>query len=129
MLAMTASAYRGGNIVYFADLDHKRSYSQLSKMLTTDDKRLVAAVYALSAMGKDERIGQYIHGHWIDLEGLLEEGIKWSSGEKALLALAANIYDSDCSANVHDVFSSLDDTNTKIALETLKIRYLRDGFE
>lgn len=115
--------------MYFADLDHKRSYSQLSKMLTTDDKRLVAAVYALSAMGKDERIGQYIHGHWIDLEGLLEEGIKWSSGEKALLALAANIYDSDCSANVHDVFSSLDDTNTKIALETLKIRYLRDGFE
>ena len=109
--------------MYFADLGHKRSYNQLSERLTEDDKRLVATVYALSAIGKNEMISQYIYGHWIDPEGLLEEGSKWSTGEKALLALATNIYDSNCPANVHDVFYCLDKNNTKIALETLKLRY------
>lgn len=109
--------------MYFADLGHKRSYNQLSERLTEDDKRLVATVYALSAIGKNEMISQYIHGHWIDPEGLLGEGSKWSTGEKALLALATNIYDSNCPANVHDVFYCLDENNTKVALETLKLRY------
>lgn len=109
--------------MYFADLGHKRSYNQLSERLTEDDKRLVATVYALSAIGKNEKISQYIHGHWIDPEGLLGEGSKWSTGEKALLALATNIYDSDCPANIHDVFYCLDENNTKVALETLKLRY------
>jgi hypothetical protein len=109
--------------MYFADLGHKRSYNQLSERLTEDDKRLVATVYALSAIGKNEKISQYIHGHWIDPEGLLGEGSKWSTGEKALLALATNIYDSNCPANVHDVFYCLDKNNTKVALETLKLRY------
>jgi len=115
--------------MYFADLGHKRSYNQLSERLTEDDKRLVATVYALSAIGKNEKISQYIHGHWIDPEGLLGEGSKWSTGEKALLALATNIYDSNCPANIHDIFYCLDKNNTKIALETLKIRYSRDEFE
>jgi hypothetical protein len=110
-------------MMYFADLGHKRSYNQLSERLTEDDKRLVATVYALSAIGKNEKISQYIHGHWIDPEGLLGEGSKWSTGEKALLALATNIYDSNCPANVHDVFYCLDENNTKVALETLKLRY------
>jgi len=109
--------------MYFADLGNKRSYNQLSERLTEDDKRLVATVYALSAIGKNEKISQYIHGHWIDPEGLLGEGSKWSTGEKALLALATNIYDSNCPANVHDVFYCLDENNTKVALETLKLRY------
>ena len=107
----------------FISMNHRNEYQALAGSLTEENSRLTATVYALSGIGMAHVIKPLIHGHYIDMEALITEGAKWSSGEKALLKLASNIYDSDFPATIHEVFSSLDDENTKLALETLRLRY------
>jgi len=47
----------------------------------------------------------------------------WSSSEKALLRLAAALFNSSWKADINDVFWSLDHDNVNLALEALKIRF------
>jgi hypothetical protein len=58
----------------------------------------------------------------IEFEKLKQVSRAWSSSEKALLKLAATLFNEQ--AKVRDVFHHLDEDNCRVALQALEIRYL-----
>lgn len=60
----------------------------------------------------------------INEEGEVDlEDIFISSSSGALLKLALELYNQSTSISVHDLFRSLDDNNSKLAMNAIKIRY------
>jgi hypothetical protein len=61
----------------------------------------------------------------IDFPALFTTAEVWSSGEKALLKLAASLFSAGTwPANIQEIFYNLDVENTQVAFQALKIRYL-----
>lgn len=87
------------------------------------DREYCAALYALAATEK-ENILKYADPDGIEFDDLLKAAAPWSSGEKALVSLAAALFNySAWSATINDVFYNLDGANVDAALEALRLRY------
>lgn len=111
-------------MLYFKDLKHQRCHSELLKKADKDNKQVLAAVYALAATGK-EKVKEYIQNDRIDFDSLFEDAELWSSSEKALIKLAATLYNSSTwPVTIGDVFYPLDTQNIQVVLDALKMRYL-----
>ncbi len=75
----------------FSFYGHQELFNSLVKKAGQDnDSEYAAAIYALSAIGKD--INKYILPGEIKYPSLFEEASVWSSGERALLKLSATLF-------------------------------------
>jgi len=108
--------------MYFKNADHKNLFSEYQAQAGTGSNREYgSALYLLAATGKP--LGKYIRNWSIDIRGITTASRGWSSGEKALVKLAVNIFCDSGKANVNEIFKRLDNDNLKVGLEGLAIRY------
>lgn len=109
--------------MFFTNDRHAQSFKTLWALSQEkSDQEFLAALYLLAAV--DKNLEQYIKPSGIRFEALKAESRAWSSGEKALLELAATVFNGTVwPANVDDVFGSLDAENFEVALEALGLRY------
>lgn len=110
--------------MYFKSDEHKKLFLALKdKAGQGDDCEYTAALYVLAALGKP--IEKYVQPGAIEFKKLKQVSRAWSSSEKALIKLAATLFNSSVwSVKVSDVFRHLDEENTRVALQGLEIRYL-----
>jgi hypothetical protein len=110
--------------MYFRDDRHRDIFLALrQKAGVGKDCEYDSALYVLSALGKP--IEKYVQPGAIEFKKLKQVSRAWSSSEKALLKLAATLFnDSTWQAKVGDVFHHLDEDNCRVALQALEIRYL-----
>ena len=108
-------------VAYFKTDKHREAYVDIVSTGLIRNRRLAAAAYLLTVFPV---LSAYISEGRINFEKVLDRTIVWSSGEKALIKLAAHLYDpSRWSGNIDDVFYILDEDNTRVALEALRIMY------
>ncbi|KKM13039.1 hypothetical protein SY88_00265 [Clostridiales bacterium PH28_bin88] len=113
--------------MWFKDTEHQNSYAELRERagVASSDREYRAALYVLAALNKP--VEGYVFQRRIAFDALLKAARPWSSGEKALIRLAATLFNGHAwKAKVHDVFYILDPSNCQVALEALRIRYQRD---
>ena len=85
------------------------------------DSEYATAVYVLtSSAGTWEKARPYVSGGGILFEDLLTE-VDWSSGYRALIKLAANLFNENNPANPVDLML-LDDQNFAVAMTAFQIR-------
>lgn len=111
---------------YFKDEKHEKSYHNFRKMVKAAEHSAEydSAIYLLAATGKP--ISANVFSSGIDFRELFVDATVWSSGEKALLRLAASIFGAGTpgSADVASIFYHLDEGNCRVAIQALEIRYL-----
>lgn len=107
---------------YFKDNQHKKTFMDyIVRFNAHKDREYKAALYLLAATGKD--MDKYFDDGIVFID-LLETAGAWSSGERALATMAANLFNSSYyKADIDEVFYSLDADFLKIAIEALMIRY------
>lgn len=113
--------------IWFKDDDHETSFKEMChKGRFSSGREPISALYVLAAIGKDE-IQQHVFPGEIDFPTINKKSVPWSSGERALVKLAATLYNSIVwpVSVFADVFDCLDQNNFKVAIEALKIRYER----
>lgn len=110
----------------FKGNDHQQKYQTLmAKTKGGNSTEYSAALYLLSALDHKDITG-YVAPYEINFPALLRQSRPWSTGEKSLVKLASAVFnDTSFKANIGDVFRSLDEENTRVALEALRIRYMR----
>lgn len=110
--------------MYFKDDKHKELFLALKqKAGQGNDCEYTAALYVLSALGKP--IEKYVQPGAIEFKKLKQVSRAWSSSERALIKLAATLFNAARSpAYIDEVFYSLDEENTRVALQGLELRYL-----
>ena len=110
--------------MYFKnDAHQKQALTMKNKAGQGDDCEYTAALYVLAALGKP--IEKYVQPGAIEFKKLIQASKAWSTSEKALIKLAATLFNSSVwSVKVSDVFRHLDEENTRVALQGLEIRYL-----
>jgi hypothetical protein len=110
--------------MHFASEDHADTYEALASMAQVGrDREFQAALYVLAAI-RYKHLRQYVEPGGIRITALMEDSKPWSTSEKALVRLAATLFNSGAwPVPVGDIFYSLDETNTGVALEALSIRY------
>ncbi len=113
--------------MYFKTVEHQKMFNSLLKKAGQgNDLEYTAAIYTLSAIGKDVR--EYILSGEIKYPALFKVASVWSSGEKALLRLSATLFNaSTWSVNIDDIFHHLDADNCRVAIQAIEIRYLGSG--
>lgn len=109
---------------FFKNNQHARSFAALWALSQKNkDREFLSALYVLGAI--DKNLEPYVSPKGINFEALKAQSQSWSSGEKALLKLAAAVFNSALSpTTVDDVFYSLDSRNFQVAVEGLKMRYV-----
>lgn len=112
-------------MIFLGDL-HQEAYNGLkAKTGVSNDREYCSALYVLAAVGKRE-ILRYVTKDGIGFDGLLKAAATWSSGEKALVKLAATLFNAGAwPVSVNDVFYHLDGDSARVAIEALNIRYNR----
>jgi hypothetical protein len=109
----TSPAHRARFLTTMREI-HKIDQSRL-------DSEYASAVYVLtSSAGTWEKARPYVSGGGIEFEGLLAE-VDWSSGYRALLQLAANLFNENNPCSPVDLML-LDDRNFAIAMTAFQIR-------
>lgn len=108
----------------FKDTGHRERFEMWA--WPDPDRYSVAALFVLSAIGKEEPLGKCIKPRLrsIDFERIKETGQNWSNGEKAMVNLAACLFN----GHIHDTpldaaLSPLDQEHMAIALQGIRIRY------
>jgi hypothetical protein len=121
---------QGVDKMYFKTVEHQKMFNSLLKKAGQgNDLEYTAAIYTLSAIGKDVR--EYILSGEIKYPAIFKEAEVWSSGEKALLRLSAALFNASLwKANLGDIFHHLDADNCRVAIQAIEIRYIgnREGF-
>lgn len=110
----------------FTDIDHQERYRELLKKAQVKESEADwrAALFLLSSpLLAGKGAARYVQPRKIELSDLMKAAGPWSSSEKALLRLAAALFNSSWKADINDVFWSLDHDNVNLALEALKIRF------
>lgn len=109
--------------MWFKSDEHEKSFAELVKRgRVTRDREYLAALYALAATCKN--VQKYVSPGEIHFDELVGDAEPWSSGEKALVKLAATLFNSAAwPVTVQDVFYSLDRDNLRVAMEALMVRY------
>lgn len=111
--------------MYFKNNEHKELFLALkNKAGQGNDCEYTSALYVLAALGK--RVAIYLGSDGIDFMILLTDIAQvGSSSEQALTKLAASLFnDSTWHVPIGEIFRHLDEENTRVAIEALKIRYL-----
>lgn len=88
------------------------------------DRERQALFYVFAGFGElVGKIDQFndFEGRMIRPEGF--EEVDLTSGSKALVELAFNLYNNHPCGTVVDLFASLDERNRRLALEAIKIRF------
>lgn len=112
-------------MINFLNNGHKETFQELEEVAQTrpGEKDFKAAIYILSCPLLASRCEKYIKPREIGFTDLMDDAQVWSSSEKGLLSLAAALFNSAWKADINNVFWNLDDDNTALALEALKIRF------
>ena len=110
--------------MYYKNDEHqKRALAMKSKAGQGNDCEYCSAIYVLAAL--DKSVEKHVQLGGIKFLGLFKDAEVWSSSERSLLRLAATLFNaSTWPVSVEDVFYSLDEENTRVALQALEIRYL-----
>ncbi|GAB6181720.1 hypothetical protein JCM14036_30390 [Desulfotomaculum defluvii] len=110
----------------FRDIRHQKKYQTLmAKTKGGNSTEYSAALYLLSALDYKD-VTDFVAPYEINFPALLRASRPWSTGERALVKLASVLFNyTSFKANIGDVFHSLDEENNCVALEALKIRYMR----
>lgn len=88
------------------------------------DREYLTLCYLLAAISKD--LSEHINPRRIAIRSIQAVSSRWSSGEKALVKMAINIFtDGGGKAQVNEVFRQFDSDNFRVAMEALRIRYER----
>jgi len=111
-------------IAHFISEEHANTYQTLAyKAQAGRSSEFRAALYVLAAI-KYKDLRKYVEPEAINFVTLMKDCKPWSSSEKALVRLAATLFNAGSwPVPVGDIFYSLDESNTGVALEALKIRY------
>ncbi|MDD3057137.1 MAG: hypothetical protein PHO72_02400 [Sphaerochaeta sp.] len=109
---------------YFKNNDHRDQFLILkAKAGQGNDCEYCSAIYVLAALGKS--VEKHVQLGGIKFLALFKDAEVWSSSEKALVKLAAALFNADAwPVTIEDVFYSLDEENIRVALQALEIRYL-----
>jgi|GEM_PF-1444730 len=110
--------------MWFKDAEHEKSFAELREKAGArpGEREYLAALYVLAAL--DKPVAKYVQPRRVAFTALFKAAGPWSSGEKALVRLAATLFNGEAwKVAVHDVFYCLDRANCQAALEALKIRY------
>lgn len=115
--------------VYFINKYHKSNYLRLLEIVGSDNKECSPSSYILASIGIMEEnegalatIERYYFPDRVDFEALLKD-LGSNAGNRALIKLAANLYDSANYANISDVFTALDDIYQAVAYQALLLKF------
>lgn len=97
--------------MWFKRGEHEQAFTELkARARVTGGKNFLAALYVLGATGKS--LNKYVFPGEIHFAELTKDAAPWSSGEKALVKLAATLFNSLAwPVTVEDAFYSLDRDN------------------
>lgn len=110
----------------FLNEDHRSTFVHLVELNGSPSSRGTAALYLLARLGP--RTARYVSRGEIAMDELLEDSKPWSSGERALVQLAAHLLTPWAwPCTVDEALASLDSANFEIALEALRIAYGKSG--
>ncbi|MDK2882737.1 MAG: hypothetical protein PWP58_1073 [Bacillota bacterium] len=122
--------------MWFRDQKHEMSYKNLVAKHCANEQSsgYLSALYILAALNKNgllETVDVPECGLNFDL--LLDAALSWSAGERALLRIAATLYNPYMwPTAIDDVFRHLNQTDFETALQALRLKYGREsgmGFE
>ncbi|MCM3624346.1 DUF6075 family protein [Brevibacillus borstelensis] len=106
--------------------EHQERYEQFIRRdgTHTKDRERQALLYVFAGY---EALGNRID-HFYDFEGRMIrpegfEEVDLTSGSKALVKLAFNLYNNYPCGTVVDLFANLDERNRQLAVEAIKIRF------
>ncbi|MBY6278280.1 hypothetical protein [Symbiobacterium thermophilum] len=106
----------------FLSESHQNTFAHLMELNGAPSSRGMAALYLLARFGT--RMARYVSPGEIAMDELLEDSKPWSSGERALVQLAAHLLTPWAwPCTVDEALSSLDADNFEVALEALRIAY------
>ncbi len=88
-----------------------------------NEPEYMAALYLLSAPVLASRVEGHVEYRQIRFSKLAGVAEPWGGGEKALVKLAAALFNSCWRADLNEVFGALDSHNRELALVALRIRY------
>jgi hypothetical protein len=115
--------------VYFINKFHKGNYLRLIKKAGKNYSDITAAAYVLASigtLGNSEGpyaiIEKYFLPTGIDFE-TLSQTLSGDSIDRALLKVAANLYNSENYANLNDVFSPLGDEYQAVIYQALLVKF------
>ena len=114
--------------MWFADEDHKNLFysfrEKVSGSFEMYDRYYDSALYVLSFLESQDSKGldRYINRLSINFPKIRKE-VDFSTGQLALVNLAANCFNSNNKADVSDVFDCLSGNYKIMALEAIKHRY------
>lgn len=102
--------------------DHQARYQRLLELHGAPDSEVRSALYVLAALDTDG--AKYVSHRKVQIGMMLEDSKEWSSGERALVKLAAHLLNAGTwPCTIDEVLGSLDERNFTIALEALRLRY------
>jgi len=102
--------------MYFKSETHEGLFEQYRQLSQADnDREYNSLCYLLAATGKP--LSKYFKPRNVAIRSIMAASNKWSSGEKALVKLAVNIFTDSGKASCNEVFKKLDSENVRVALE------------
>ena len=118
--------------MYFLDNSHKERFNKLIEYgdINIEDIERISFFYIIA--GNENLYSKIINIYdfegnklkvKIDEEGNLHCNVDLSSGIKSLIYLAIQLYNGIGNRNVMQTFGCLDSTNSKLALEAIKLRF------
>ncbi|NLB52277.1 MAG: hypothetical protein GX808_04975 [Syntrophomonadaceae bacterium] len=116
---LTAACYILAGVGTLEDMDHAETFGANAEV------RYEARAPGLNlpqGTAPIDLIEKFVDAGKIDFEGILE-GVGSNSAYRALIKLAANLYDSNNYANVNNTFSPLNDEYQAIAYQALLILF------
>lgn len=104
---------------------HRESFNRVQGR--TDRKGLKTALYLLTSFPRlAYNIEDYLTEHGLDVEKLMN--LRLSSGERAVVALALNIYNGylsdEVSLNPYELFGCLDEEYRNVVVKALEFRFV-----
>ena len=112
--------------MYFKNDEHRDLFLALRQRAGQgNDCEYTAAIYVLAGIGNGKPVSKHVLPGEIKFPALFRSAKVWSSSEKALAKLAATLFNySSWPAKIGDIFYHLDEQNSQVAIQALKIRYL-----
>ena len=111
----------------FTDSDHEQRYREMAAIcqFQPGEKDFAAAIFLLSSplLAYKVNASKHMIPGEIRFAGLMKKIGPWSGSEKAMVKLAAAMYNSVWKVDVNEAFWRLDGGNTELALEALRIRF------
>lgn len=109
----------------FQDTDHEQNFGLFVEKTECGygEPDYMAALFLLSTPLLARRTMNHVKRRAIEFPKLLELIKPWSSSEKALVRLAASLFNGSYKADVNDTFWNLDAANINLVLKALEIRF------